>query len=105
MVKQLFVRTASGAGMLALALFFVGVDPFLSAGAVLPSQTPATSVDRTLKGDRLPVFDPAFVPDWQNEFGSLLKEPSRAQMPFACDAAVSTILAPSAANIYRRCMA
>ena len=34
MAKQLFLRTASAAGLLFLAVFFVGVDPFLSAGAV-----------------------------------------------------------------------
>jgi hypothetical protein len=104
MVKQLFVRMVSAAGLLALALFFVGVDPFLSVGAGLTSPSPAISIDRSLKGDRLPISAAAFWPDWQSEFGSWPSLPPRAQMPFACDAAVSTILAPLADNVYRRCM-
>jgi hypothetical protein len=98
MAKALFVRTASAAGLLALALFFVGVDPFLSAGADL---TGAPAVNRSLKGDRLPVIKPAIAPDWQNEFGAK----PRAQIPFACDAAFSTISSSLAVNSYGRCMA
>jgi hypothetical protein len=105
MAKQLFVRTASAAGLVALALFFLGVDPFLSAGAVFNNGAPI-SVDRSLKGDRLPVADPAiaYAPDWQNEFGAVPRAQPTAQMPFGCDAAFSTITAASASNIYRRCM-
>ena len=63
MAKQFLVRTASAAGLLALALFFVGADPFLSAGAGL---TNTFTVNRAAKGDRLPV---SVVPDWDNAFG------------------------------------
>ena len=51
MVRQLYVRIVSALGLVALAALFVGIDPFLSAGASLSSQTPAVSVNRTLKGD------------------------------------------------------
>ena len=112
MVRQLYVRIVSALGLVALAALFVGIDPFLSAGASLSSQTPAVSVNRTLKGDRLPIGNSAIldVPDGQ---ARLAGQPSiqqmRAQTPFACDPAFSLIRspnsAPTAANVYRRCMA
>jgi hypothetical protein len=98
MAKQLLFRTASAAGLLALALFFVGADPFLSAGADLRN---AVTVDRTLKADRLPV---SIAPDWNSAFGAGTSEP-RAQTPFACDAAFSVISSPAASNYFGRCMA
>ena len=108
MIKQLYLRLASAAGLLALAVLFMGVDPFLSAGAGTSVRTPAVSVDRTLKGDRLPLSNPTVfdAPNWQAEFGAPppAQEP-RAQMPFACDPAFSPIVAAKSANVYRRCMA
>jgi hypothetical protein len=98
MAKQLLLRTASAAGLLALALFFVGADPFLSAGADLKN---SFTVDRALKGDKLPV---SIVPDWNNAFGGNSSEP-RAQTPFACDAAFSMISSSAAANYFGRCIA
>jgi hypothetical protein len=100
MAKQLFFRTASAAGLLGLALLFVGLDPFLSAGADL---TNAFSVDRSFKGDRLPISDQTTAPDWRNEFGSSNIQPD-VQTPFACDAAFSMISSSSAANFYGRCI-
>jgi hypothetical protein len=97
MAKQLLFRTASAAGLLALAVFFVSVDPFLSAGADLKN---SFAVDRTHKADRLPVSS---VPDWNNAFGASTAEP-RAQTPFACDAAFSMISSPAASNYFGRCM-
>jgi hypothetical protein len=102
MAKQFLVRTASAAGLLALALFFVGADPFLSAGAGL---TNTFTVNRAAKGDRLPV---SVVPDWDNAFGGSQPESqpqSRAQLPFACDAAFSMISSPAASNYFGRCIA
>lgn len=97
MAKQLLFRTFSAIGLLALALFFVGVDPFLSAGAVLSN---TFTVDRTFKSDRLPIL---VSPDWKNEFGAAPSQP-RAQMPFACDAAFSMISSQAATNYFGRCM-
>jgi hypothetical protein len=104
MVRQFFLRVTGVAGLLALALIFVGVDPFLSAGAVL-TKTPVVEVNRTLKSDRLPLISPAIVtvPNWQTEFGNL-RNP-QPQKPFACDPAFSPILASRAANFYGRCLA
>jgi hypothetical protein len=98
MAKQLLSRTAGAVGLLALALFFVGADPFLSAGADL---TNTVTVNRALKADRLPI---SVVPDFKNASGAGKPE-SRAQMPFACDAAFSMISSPAASNYFGRCMA
>ena len=98
MAKQLLFRAASVAGLLALAMFFVSADPFLSAGADLKN---SFTVDRTHKADRLPV---SIVPDWNNAFGASTSEP-RAQTPFACDAAFSVISSPAASNYFGRCLA
>jgi hypothetical protein len=102
----------SALGLVALAALFVGIDPFLSAGAGLSGQTPAVSVNRTLKGDRLPISNSAIldVPDGQARFGEQPSIQTRAQTPFACDPAFSLIRSPnsapvSSANVYRRCMA
>jgi cbb3-type cytochrome oxidase subunit 3 len=102
MTKTVLVRLAGAAGLLALALFFVGLGPFLSAGA---SPTNPISVDRSFKADRLPVSHQAAVlPDWAYEF-SAFNPQARAQKPFACDPAFSTIASQAAANFFGRCLA
>jgi hypothetical protein len=111
MARQLYLRLVSALGFVALAALFVGIDPFLSVGAGL-SPTPAVSVNRALKGDRLPLSNSAIldVPDGKTEFGHRPSIETRAQTPFACDPAFSLIRSPnsapvSLANVYRRCMA
>jgi hypothetical protein len=103
---QVFLRMASAAGLLTLALFFVGIDPFLSAGADLTGKTPGFTVNRALKGDRLPLTAPTVVdaPDWQTGFSNLRGPQIQAQKPFACDPAFSPIFV-KATNVYRRCLA
>ena len=111
MARQLYLRIVSAFGFVALAALFVGIDPFLGVGATLSSQTPAVSVNRTLKGDRLPVANSAIldVPDGQARFAGQPSPERRAQTPFACDPAFSLIRSPNSAaasvNVYRRCMA
>src|SRR5580704_17715549 len=109
MARQLYLRIVSAFGLVALAALFVGIDPFLSVGASLSSQTPAVSVNRTLKGDRLPVANSAIldVPaDGQARFAGQPSAEKRAQTPFACDPAVSLIRSPNSpppsGNVYRR---
>jgi hypothetical protein len=109
MAKQLSLRMASAVGLLVLALCFLGIDPFLSADTGSPGATgvtPAVSVDRSLKGDRLPLSHPAIfdLPDWQAEFDIQPNSHPRAGMPFGCDPVFSPIQAPAAANVYRRCL-
>jgi hypothetical protein len=105
MGKRLMFRVASTAGLLVLALLFVGLAPFLSAGASPTGPISPISVDRSLKTDRLPVSHEAVVlPDWRYEF-SAFNPQVRAQSPFACDAAFSTISSRAAANFFGRCLA
>jgi hypothetical protein len=108
MAKRLYLRIVSALGFVALAALFVGIDPFLSVGAGLSDQTPAVSVNRSLKGDRLPLHPTVVdVPDGRP--GARQDSQPRAQIPFACDAAVSLIRSPNSAplsaDVYRRCMA
>ena len=103
MSRTLSLRTASAAGLLALVGFFVvGIDPFLSAGAD-QAGAPAVTVDRAMKGDRLPLVPPEnLAPDQGNS--AVPQSQPQAQMPFACDPAFSTIQVRRSANVYRRCM-
>jgi hypothetical protein len=114
MAKQLYVRMGSAAGALALAAMFVGLAPFLggapTAGAGVSPTIPTMSVNRALKGDRLPVSNSTdfIAPDWRYEFGQFGVRPSigpRAQIPFGCERAFSPVATPMLANYYRRCMA
>jgi hypothetical protein len=111
MARQLYLRIVSAFGLVALAALFVGIDPFLGVSATLSSQTPTVSVNRTLKGDRLPTANSAIldVPDGQARLARQPSAETRAQTPFACDPAFSLIRSPhsppASANVYRRCMA
>jgi len=106
MTRQILLRMASAAGLLALALVLVGIDPFLSSPTAA-GFAPATSIDRSLKGDRLPVWHAALPDalDRKNEFGARSAATLHAQAPFGCDAAFSSISSPPPKNVYRRCMA
>jgi hypothetical protein len=102
MVRALFVRMASAAGLLALSFTLVGLIPLLSAGpsigAGYVARTPAGTVNREFKGDRLP-----------GEINSALtkNEPQRRQdskeVPDGCDRSFSPITAPQLAYVYGRC--
>jgi hypothetical protein len=99
MARLLFVRIAGGLGLTSLALFFVGVMPFLSAdptaGAGLIGKAAGFSVNREFKGDRLPMLDGNSV---------ALRTPRRPEkIPYGCDASFSPISAPRLAYIYGRC--
>jgi len=107
MPKQLFVRMISAASVVAVALLLVGLDPFLSAGAD-GSATSPVSVNRNLKGDRLPFSNPTIfdVPDWRNGSAAPPSSPAHVvRSPFACDASFSSIGLSVAMNVYGRCIA
>jgi hypothetical protein len=105
MTSQLYSRMASAAGLLALAFVFLGLDPFLSDPAA--GTTPSVAVDRSLKGDRLPISSSTLLnaPDWRSEFGAQSTNDTHAQIPVGCEGAFSSISLPQKANVYRRCMA
>jgi hypothetical protein len=101
MGRPLFVRIAGGLGLVALAVFFVGLIPFLSAdptaGAGLTARPPSFSVNREFKGDRLPLNTAA------DRDAKRSAVPPR-EIPVGCDAAFSPISAPRLAYIYGRCL-
>lgn len=90
------------AGVLA-ALFIASFISFPSFPKdVFISNSP--SVNRALKGDRLPLATPGVS---SRELGlPVPPEPSRARdkAPVGCDSAFSPIAAPALANIFKRCM-
>lgn len=112
MAKLWCLRIAGASGLVSLTLVLVSLNPFLSAtpGAGIADKTPAVSVNRTLKGDRLPLFhsgisgstapEPGVLPELRAPDGSR----SRNQIPVGCDPAFSPVSAPSPANVYGRCM-
>jgi hypothetical protein len=63
------------------------------------------SVNRLLKGDRLPTISPAV---WPHELGLPVppaRPESRKKIPVGCDAAFSPISAPRLADVFGRCTA
>jgi hypothetical protein len=102
MAKVLFVRIAGGFGLASLALFFLGLIPFLSAdptaGAGLTkgpaSRSPAFSVNRQFKGDRLPLIATQATERTSDH---------PKEIPVGCDASFSPISAPRLALVFGRC--
>ena len=98
MGSGLWVRIA----VVAVALFaasFISFPSFPSTGML----TPAPSVNRALKGDRLPSLYPAV---WPHELGfSPAKSRQHGKVPVGCDAAFSQISAPRLADVFGRCTA
>ena len=77
---------------------------FLRPGAKSINLRPAMLVNRTLKGDRLPPFEPIVR---RHELGlpaSPAPSELRAKAPVGCEAAFSPISSPRLANVFRRCM-
>jgi hypothetical protein len=111
MIKLLFVRLTGALGVTALALLFVGLIPFLgiypTEGAGLNAKIPAVSVDRTLKGDRLPL--PSDINQAVSRGDSIARPRSRMpqtpeDIPAGCDASFSPISSPRLAYYYGRCV-
>ncbi len=122
-----FLGTAAAAlgsafGLISLSLFAAALITFPAwpttgaglAGAGL-SATPAVSVNRALKGNRLPInISPAAGPSLAvpssparppHESGPAPAQPrTRAQIPLGCEAAFSPISAPLLAHVFRRCL-
>ena len=98
----------SALGVTALALLFLSLVPFLSvaptAGAAYVPRTPAFTVNREFKGDRLPIHAPLDPSVWRTEFGSLAHARAPHEIPFACEPSFSPISSPRLANIYGRCL-
>jgi hypothetical protein len=107
MAKLLFARIVGAVGIAVLALFFVGLIPFLSAdpsvGAGLSNRTPPVSVDRQFKGDKLPLFSEVNSAAPRGEAKPEQRPATPADIPVGCDASFSPVSAPQLAYIYGRC--
>ncbi|HLN47908.1 MAG: hypothetical protein P4L80_04685 [Xanthobacteraceae bacterium] len=99
-----FVRVV-GVMLAAFTASFISFPTFPSTGVL--TLAPAPSVNRTLKGDRLPSVSPAV---WSHELGSPAGPVSPAhpasggKVPVGCETAFSPISAPHLANVFRRCV-
>lgn len=101
---RLFVRIAWAAGLVAFAILLVSIDPFLGGAPTTGVTEPVT---RSLKGDRLPVFDTSvfeIVRTRPYSSRTPVRLLTQEQMPVGCDPAFSPVAAPSLANVYGRCM-
>lgn len=102
---NLFIRLAGALGITALALFFVGLIPFLAdptVGAGIAAKTPSFSVNREFKGDRLPVSG---APTVARRGLSTQEQSSKPQrIPVGCEGSFSPISSPRLAHILGRCM-
>lgn len=101
-------RLASIVGVFSLALFTTALMVFPSlptTGAGLSAAQGRVAVDRTHKGDRLPMTKPASRPD---ELAAPPLSPARTRsqgrIPTGCDPAFSPISSPQLGHVFRRCV-
>lgn len=104
-MAKLSFRIAGALGITALAVFFVGLIPFIAdptVGAGIAAKAPSFSVNRQFKGDRLPAFKAPGAPP----AGLSTQEQSAkpAKIPVGCEGAFSPISSPRLAHILGRCM-
>lgn len=113
-VLRLYPRFVGALGIAALALFLISLDPLLgaapSSGTGATERTPAVSVNRFRKGDRLPLFRPGTLNGQTNPgAGRGLRMPdglqTRERTPLGCDPAFSPVSSPVRARVYGRCIA
>ena len=98
----LFVRFA-GVALASFVAGFVAFPSFPNSAPLWLTRNAPVSVDRTLKGDRLPLIAPISK---SNEPGLPVAPEhlqSRAKIPVGCERAFSPISAPRLADIVRRC--
>jgi hypothetical protein len=88
----------SGAAVALFALGLISFPRFPSAEVLAPP----LSIDRTLKGDRLPSVNPAV---WPHELGQPVEPALHKKIPVGCDAAFSPVADPRLADVFGRCMA
>ena len=107
-MAKLFVRIAGALGVTALAVCFLGLVPFLgaapSADAGFVPSPPSFTVNRALKGDRLPMHEALNPSAFKTEFGALARMSVPHEIPVGCDPAFSPVASPRLALIYGRCL-
>jgi len=126
-------RLGTVAGAVGSAIGLISLSLFAAALITLPAwpktgvglfgaeltgsglSTPAVSVNRALKGDRLPVNIPRAAPPPlsvplpharmpEESQPAPARSRTRAQIPLGCDAAFSPISTPLLAHVFRRCL-
>ena len=108
-VLRLYPRVMGACAILALAVFLVGLDPLLgavpSASPGANDLTPPVSVNRSLKGDRLPLVHPGASESQKDWRGQSLPNglQTREKAPLGCDPAFSPVSSPSRVVVYGRC--
>jgi hypothetical protein len=80
-----------------LVASFIAFPSFPSTGFL--SFMPSVAVDRTLKGDRLPLS----APTDKTEMPVQSAPSSREKIPVGCDRAFSPVSSPRLANVFQRC--
>jgi hypothetical protein len=113
-VLRLYPRLAGAFGIVALAFLLVSLDPLLGAapgtGPGAAGRTPAVSVNRFRKGDRLPLVHPGTLNSPTNS-GVWRKPPmpdglqTQERTPLGCDPAFSPVSSPARVVVYGRCIA
>jgi hypothetical protein len=100
-------RLASTVGVCSLVLFSAALIVFPSlptTGAALRATPNHVLVDRTHKGDRLPVGKPANQADEFAVPPSPVRTLPLRKIPTGCDPAFSPISSPQLAHVFRRCV-
>lgn len=101
-------RLASAVGVLSLFLYTAALIVFPSlptTGAGLSAGQDRITVDRTHKGDRLPLVKPANGAEGLEAPPLSPARPrSQGRIPTGCDPAFSPISAPQLGHIFRRCV-
>jgi hypothetical protein len=103
MARLCYLSIASVLALASLAFFLVSFAPLLSAAPFSPGisdRTPAMSVNRFRKGDRLPVHSGALRQDRQGPDGLQ----TQGTVPVGCDPAFSPVTSPALSKLYGRCM-
>lgn len=111
-VLRLYPRIIGVFAIMALAVFLVSLDPLLGAvpnpGPGAAEHTPPVSVNRSLKGDRLPPVHPG-ASDSRTNPGAWRGKPlpnglqTQERPPVGCDPAFSPVSSPAPVVVYGRC--
>jgi hypothetical protein len=87
-----------------LSSFIAGGVGAMTSPGVADNAQGTTSVNRTLKGDRLPLA-PIAQQSRHNSPAAGMAPATRTRAPLGCDPAFSPVADPARGHIFKRCMA
>jgi len=96
------VRFRHIAAALLLSCFIAGIITALTSPVTASNAAPAVSVNRTLKGDRLPMATPVTKPNQHDSTPA--EKPARAPAMLGCEPAFSPFAEPTRAHIISHCL-